>query len=197
VYIVMELVDGPDAETILQTKGPLAVRNAVRLTCHLLTGLEHAHAKGFVHRDIKPANVLVGGAKKGRVVKLADFGLALVFEASRMSGVTMQGDVGGTPAFMAPEQVTHYRDVKPAADQYSAAATLYRLMAGAYVHDFPPTVARQLVHIMTEPTVPIRARRAEVPDGLAAVIQKALSREPGDRYPDVAAFRAALLPFGA
>ena len=70
------------------------------------------------------------------MVKLADFGLARAYDACRLSGLTMQGEVGGTPAFMAPEQVTHYRDVKPAADQYSAAATLYYLLTGQYVYDF-------------------------------------------------------------
>ncbi len=195
VFLVMELVAGPTAEAIVRDKGPMDVKAAVRLTCLLLAGLEHAHAQGYVHRDVKPSNILVGSAAGKRTVKLADFGLARVYESSRLSGLTMQGDVGGTPAFMAPEQVTHYRDVRPAADQYSAAATFYRLLTATYTHDLPRQVVQQLVHLTTEPAVPIGRRRADVADGLAAVIHRALSREPGDRYADVAAFRQALLPW--
>ena len=106
----------------------------------MLAGLAHAHAKGFVHRDIKPSNVLIGRNGTKRVVKLADFGLARVYESSRISGLTMQGEVGGTPAFMAPEQVTHYREVKPTADQYSAAATLYTMLTNRTTHDLPKDI---------------------------------------------------------
>ena len=77
--------------------------------------------RGFVHRDIKPSNILIGSKGTKRVVQLADFGLARAYESSKISGLSMQGEVCGTPAFMAPEQVTHYREVKPAADPYSAA----------------------------------------------------------------------------
>lgn len=92
----------------------------MQLTCRVLAGLAHAHAAGFVHRDIKPANILIGGVKGKRTVKIADFGLARAFQTSQLSEMTLNGDVGGTPAFMAPEQVTHYRDITPLADQYSA-----------------------------------------------------------------------------
>ncbi len=195
IYLVMELATGGSAQQRLDAAGPFAVPTAVRLVCHVLAGLGHAHGSGYVHRDVKPANVLIGGVKGKRTVKVADFGLARAFEASRLSGVTMQGEVGGTPAYMAPEQVTHFREVKPPADQYAAAATLYKLLTGEYVHDLPPRTGDQLVHILTEPPVPIRSRRPDLPEGLAKVIHKALSREPSDRYPDVAAFRAALVPF--
>lgn len=194
-YLVMELVDGPDAGRVLKARGPLPVANAVRIACNVLSGLAHAHAKGIVHRDVKPSNVLVGGPVGGRVVKVADFGLARAYNECKLSGLTMQGEVGGTPAFMAPEQVTHYRSVKPAADQYAAAATLYNLLTDRYPHDLPKDVGKQLVHIITEPVVPVRTRRAELPAELAAVLHRALAREPGARFPDVTAFRTALLPF--
>ena len=132
IFLAMDLVDGPDLGRVLAEQGPQGVRTAVRVICQVLGGLAHAHAKGFVHRDIKPTNVLVGRDGTKRVAKLADFGLARVYEASRLSGLTLQGETGGTPAFMAPEQVTHYRQVRPAADQYSAAAALYKLLTDRY-----------------------------------------------------------------
>jgi pSer/pThr/pTyr-binding forkhead associated (FHA) protein len=195
IYLVMERVGGPDAGRVLKEKGPMAVKTAVRLACHVLAGLGHAHANGFVHRDVKPANVLIGGVKGKRTVKLVDFGLARAYVTSRLSGLTMQGEVGGTPAFMAPEQVTHYREVKPTADQYSAAATLYNLLTGAYPHDLAQDVGQQLVQIITAAPVPLLQRRPDLPPGLAAVVDRALAREPDQRFADVTIFRAALLPF--
>ena len=195
LYLVMELVTGPDLRDRVKERGPMEVKTAVRLTLLALDGLAHAHAKGYVHRDVKPANLLLDGPKARRVVKVADFGLARAYGECHISGLTMQGEVGGTPAFMAPEQVTHYRDVKPPADQYSAAATLYYLLTGQFVLNLEPTTAAQMIQIATEPRVPIRVRRADVPDGLEAVLCKALSLEAKDRYADVTALREALRPF--
>jgi serine/threonine-protein kinase len=96
---------------------------------------------------------------------------------------------------MAPEQVTHYREVKPAADQYSAAATLYYLLSGQYVMDFAPDTTKQMVQIITEERIPIRQRRPEVPEGLGSALQKALAREQDDRFPSVIALREAIRPF--
>ena len=194
-FLAMDLEDGPDLEGWLRERGPQDVPTAVRIVCQMLKGLAHAHQKGYVHWDIKPGNVLIGRGGAGRVAKLADFGLARVYETSRISGVTLQGDIGGTPAYMAPEQVTHYRTVEPAADQYSAAATLYRMLTGFHTHDFPKEIGAQLSHLVAADPVPIRRRRPELPETLADAIHRALSREPEDRYPDVAAFRQQLKRF--
>ena len=191
----MDFVDGPDVTTRLRERGPEDVRTAVRIMCQVLAGLAHAHAKGFVHRDIKPSNILIDSDGAKRRARLADFGLARAYEASQISGLTMQGEVGGTPAFMAPEHVTHYREVKPSADQYAAAATLYNMLTNKRTHDLPQDLAGQLAHIVTAEPVPILERKADIPAGLAAVIHKALSMEPEDRYPDVLALRKELKRF--
>ncbi len=196
IFLSMELMNGPDLDRVLTEQGPLDVRTAARIMCQVLSGLGHAHENGFVHRDIKPANILIHEEGGKKSAKLADFGLARAFEASGLSGLTMQGEVGGTPYFMAPEQVTHYREVKPSADQYSAAATLYTLLTGGHVHDMPAGIAKQLVHLTTADPVPLRSRRADVPDGLAAVVHRALRREPGERWPGVAEMRAELKRWG-
>jgi eukaryotic-like serine/threonine-protein kinase len=192
LYLAMELVDGTDMRQRVKDRGPLDVKASVRLTMHVLDGLAHAHSKGFVHRDVKPGNLLIDGPKKGRMAKLADFGLARAYNECNISGLTMQGEVGGTPGFMAPEQVTHYRDAKPAADQYAAGATLYYLLSGQHVLDFASNATAQLVQIVAEERIPICQRRADVPAGLEAAIMKALSREPENRYHDVAALKEVL-----
>jgi serine/threonine protein kinase len=195
IFLVMDWVDGPDVGARLKATGPVNVRTAVRMVCQMLAGLAHAHAKGIVHRDIKPSNILIGRDGTKRVVKLADFGLARVYESSRISGLTMQGEVGGTPAFMAPEQATHYREAKPTADQYSAAATLYTMLTNRPTHDLPKDIGAQIAHLVTAAPVPITERKPDIPAKLADVIHKALSREPEDRYPDVTAFRQELKRF--
>jgi serine/threonine-protein kinase len=195
LYIIMEWVEGPDLARVVKTRGPLPIRTAVRIVRQLLAGLGHAHAMGYVHRDVKPSNLLAGMSGDQRAVKVADFGLARAYDACQLSGLTFQGDVGGTPAFMAPEQVSHYRDVKPAADQYSAAATLYTLLTGTYVYDFRPDVGEQLIQIMTADPVPLGDRKSDLPAELTAAVMRGLARDPEKRFPDVLAMRDALRPF--
>jgi serine/threonine-protein kinase len=194
LWFAMEYVPGFDTARLLKEQGPQPIKVAVRLICQVLQALEHAHERGFVHRDIKPANILVTDVNGTKTVKLADFGLARVYQTSQLSGLTLSGDVGGTVKFMPPEQITHYREVKPPADQYAAAATLYHLLTGAYVYDFRDAGVAAIAQILEEDPVPIRDRRPEISKQLATVIHRALEREPADRFAGVHAFRQALLP---
>jgi eukaryotic-like serine/threonine-protein kinase len=196
VYFAMEYVTGRDAHQLVrQAGGPLPVGRAVRLTCQMLDALAYAHARRFVHRDIKPSNLLVSGAGAEESLKLADFGLARVYQSSRLSGLTITGDIQGTPAFMPPEQITRYRDVLPASDLYSAGATLYYLLTRKYVYDFPKRVELRILKILEEDPVPIRSRLANLPGRLAEIIDRCLAREPSDRFPDAESLREALMPF--
>jgi serine/threonine protein kinase len=195
LWLAMELIDGTDMRQRVKDRGPMDVKAAVRFAIHVLDGLGHAHGKGYVHRDVKPSNLMIDGPKKARMAKLADFGLARAYDTCNLSGLTMQGEIGGTPGFMAPEQVTHYREVKPAADQYSAAASLYYLLSGQYVMDFASDTTAQMVQIITDDRIPIRQRRPDVPEGLEEAIHKALAREQDERYPNVTALRDAIRPY--
>ena len=198
LYFAMEYVPGTDAKRLLvESGGPLPADQAVAIVCQLLEALEYAHGRRFVHRDIKPANLLITRSGDREVVKLADFGLARVYQASRLSGLTMTGEIAGTPAFIAPEQITHYREALPATDLYAVGATLYNLLTDRYVYDFPPgrAEAKYLMILQNEP-VPIQARRPDIPRNLAAVIRRALAREPKDRFPDASAMRSQLRSIG-
>jgi serine/threonine-protein kinase len=198
LYFAMDYVPGTDADGLLRAfGGPLPTGRAVDLACQSLAALSYAHARGVVHRDIKPSNLLVAEAAGRPVLKVADFGFARLYLDSPLSGLTVAGTVGGTSEYLAPEQISNFRDARPSADQYAAGATLYYLLTGHKVYDFPATVERQLLMILQEDPVPIGARRRDIPAALAAVVHRALARDPAARFPDVDAFRAALAPFRA
>ena len=195
VYLAMEFIDGIDLATLIKRSGPLPVDRAAQITCRLLEGLQYAHDRRFVHRDIKPANILGIAASGDEGIKLADFGLARVYQESKLSGLTLQGDIGGTIAFAAPEQITQFRETLPASDQYSAAATLYMLLTGRCIYDFPAALNGQVLMVIQEDPIPIQSRRPDLPDDLSKIIHRALNRDPASRYPDVSSMRKALLPF--
>jgi hypothetical protein len=194
-YFAMDYVRGTDAGKLLKSQGPITIGRAVGLVCQLLEALEYAHARGFVHRDIKPSNMLVTDVDGREVVMLADFGLARVYHGSVLSGLTMTGDVGGTTAFMPPEQISNFREAKPPADQYAAGATLYKLLTGKFIFDLPKEFEKQLLMIMQEPPVAIQKRRPDIPRELAIVIHRSLAKNPEKRFTDVKAMRLALSAF--
>jgi serine/threonine-protein kinase len=193
LYVVIEHVNGANGRQIVQHRGPLSVRTAVVMVAHALTGLGRLHARGKVHRDVKPTNLLVGTSGEKKVVKVTDFGLARAYHDANLGGTALWGEVGGIPAFTAPELITHPRTSGPAADQYSAAATLYYLLTGSPPHDLPENPARALATILSQDPVPIRERRADLPEALAVAIQMALHRDPEARYPRAENFRQALV----
>jgi serine/threonine-protein kinase len=195
LFFAMDYVQGTDAARLLKASGPFAVGRAAGLVCQLLDALDYAHSRRFVHRDIKPANLLVAQEGGRELLKLADFGLARVYQSSKLSGLTLDGQLGGTVAFMAPEQVTHFREARPPVDQYAAGASLYNLLTGRYPYDLAPTLQQQIAQILQQDPVPVRTRRPELPPGLADLVQRTLAREPQARFADVGAMRRALLPF--
>ncbi len=196
LFFAMDFIGGRDAARILKDYGgPLPIPRAVGLVYQLLDALEYAHGKGFVHRDIKPANMLVTEVDGKEVAKLLDFGLARVYQTSQLSGLTMTGDLGGTVAFMAPEQITHYREAKPPVDQYAAGATLYNLLTNKFPYDLPRHVQQQILMVLQNPVVPLQSRRPDVPKDLADIVHRSMAREPAERFPDVGAMRQALLRF--
>jgi tRNA A-37 threonylcarbamoyl transferase component Bud32 len=193
LYLVMDYVAGCDAKQLVQShESPLPYDRVWRIVQPVLDGLEFAHHKGFVHRDIKPSNVLVFSTPQGEASKLADFGLARVYRDSPLSGLTLTGDICGTPAFMAPEQITNARGAGPAADQYSAACLVYYLLTKSHIHDFTVNVQATLQKILFSRPIPLAERRPGASAALEGVLRKAMSHEPSDRFPGIAAFSTSL-----
>jgi serine/threonine-protein kinase len=198
LYLAMENIAGTDAHRLMRQKGRLGVRAAVSIIAQVLRGLHYAHGLGIVHRDIKPSNILLaapGKAAPAARVKLADFGLARVYQASTMSGLTIQGQIGGSLAFAAPEQLLDFRNVDPRGDIYSVAATLYSLLTGQTIYPFAGALHEKIVMILQEDPTPIQDHRPGLPAKLAAVIHRGLARNPDDRISSAQGFYAMLQPF--
>jgi serine/threonine-protein kinase len=195
-YFAMEFVRGTDAAQLLKKRGPLPLELALGLMDQAMKGASYAHSHNIVHRDIKPANLLIALKDRKGVVKLADFGLARAYQGSQLGGLTTSAQVLGTLGFMPPEQVLDSREATPLTDQYALASTLYFLLTGQYVLDFPSNnYCEGLRMVLEEQRVPILKRRKDIPKPLAAVIQRGLELKPASRYPDVEALRQALRPF--
>ena len=186
-YLVMELVRGQTLADLIERHGPLEIDEVVGITAGVLQGLEAAHRAGMVHRDVKPGNVLLpddGG------VKLSDFGIAKVLD-DEGADVTMAGVLMGTPTYLAPELLAG-DPPSPASDVYGVGCLLYAQLTGDPPFTRGDAMAIAYAH-RNEAVPPIDSRRADVPEDLAAVVMRALAKEPGDRYPSAIAMRTALL----
>ena len=193
LYFAMNYFAAPNAAALLSQQGPLPIFTAVEVACQVLEALEYAHERRYVHRDIKPANVLIDVSDSSINVQLADFGLARVYQTSRMSGITMQGDVGGSLAFAPPEHLTDYRNAAPAGDLYSVGAMLYTLLTDEFIYEFPDSIAKAVLVVLQTDPVPIQERRDDLPDDLVAIIRRSLDREATNRFASATEMRAALM----
>jgi serine/threonine-protein kinase len=191
IYFVMEYVEGPDLDNRLLALGrPYEVGEARRIAVSALRGLEHIHERGMVHRDVKPRNIVLAPTGEAKIL---DFGLTKSFLTAGLSiySFTKSNTVKGTPYYMAPEQYTEFRYVKPPADVYSFGATLYFMLARETIFD--PWLREDTVTLtLYREPVPVRQRNPEVPEWLAKVIHKCLEKSPEMRYPDARALREAI-----
>lgn len=205
-YFVSEYVAGGDLEARLAVGGGrLEPAAAAAVLLDALAGLARVHAAGFVHRDLKPSNILLAGGAPGGgrddpgppVAKIADFGLSKPFGRDEEGGATRTGETLGTVLYMAPEQVRDFRGAGPRADLYSLAVAAYRSLTGLFPFRAQPGIGRSglrgyLEALLEEPPVPLAERAEGLPRGFCEAVDRALAKDPGDRWPDARAFRRAL-----
>jgi serine/threonine protein kinase len=178
-FLVMEYVDGASLQEMVKRAGPLDPVRAAHYIRQAALGLDHAHAAGLVHRDIKPGNVLVD---RGGTVKVLDMGLARFFnDEEDILTKKYDENVLGTADYLAPEQALDSHSVDIRADIYSLGATFYFCLTGRTPFN-EGTVAQKLIWHQTRQPKPIRTLRAEVPEGLVAVIDKMMAKDPSQRY---------------
>ncbi|MFL5970030.1 MAG: protein kinase domain-containing protein [Gaiellaceae bacterium] len=183
-YIVFEYIDGENLKELVVRKGRLDVREALEIADEVARGLAFAHQQGVIHRDVKPQNVLLNG--DGRA-KVTDFGIARTLD---VDGMTQTGTVLGTSNYIAPEQASGER-VDVQSDVYALGVVLYELLAGDVPFPGESFVAVAMKHVH-EPPPNLLDVRKDVPLRVAAAVDRALEKDPEQRFPTMDAFAAEL-----
>ncbi|WP_437316156.1 serine/threonine-protein kinase [Sorangium sp. So ce385] len=178
--MVTELLKGEDLGSLLDQVGKLPLPTAITISRQVCRGLAAAHAAGVVHRDLKPSNLFLVRREGGSIhVKILDFGVAKVLDGADL---TRTGSVVGTPQYMAPEQARGSADVDSRADIYAVGAVLYRMLTGE--RPFPEEEpARTMIRLLTEDPRRPRDIDKNIPEGLEALVQRAMARTREDRPP--------------
>jgi serine/threonine-protein kinase len=183
-FIVFEYVEGENLKEHLVRAGRLDLREALEIALEVARGLAFAHEQGLIHRDVKPQNVLLNG--DGRA-KVTDFGIARTVD---VDGMTQTGTVLGTSNYIAPEQASGHQ-VDAHSDVYALGAVLYELLAGEVPFQGDSFVAVAMKHIH-EPAPNLLDVRQDVPLRVAAAVDRALEKDPEQRFPTMDAFAAEL-----
>ena len=181
-YMVMEYAPGKGMDRWMRTEA-LTTDRILRVTAQILSALTEAHSHGIVHRDLKPENMIISPkANDPDRVKLLDFGIARIVEEGSQRGITREGEVFGTPHYMAPEQAQGKKDIGPPADIYAVGIMLWEMLCGRCPFDAQTPLAVLFMHI-NDPIPELTPREGLViPAGLPEVIGKATSKEPQNRY---------------
>ncbi len=172
-FIAMEYVKGTDLKRLMQTQGRLDLKFVLDIVAQIADGLDYAHSKGVVHRDIKPANIILTEDKQA---KITDFGIARI----DASNLTTEGQLLGTPNYMAPEQIQG-KEVDHRADIFSLGVMFYELVTGK--KPFQGENLTQVTHrIVFDPFPDPKRFVPGLPDSLVRVMSRALAKEPEERY---------------
>lgn len=192
-YLVTEFVDGTDLSKLVQTNGPVSVRDACHIISQAAEALSAAHAQGFIHRDIKPSNLMLTA---GGQVKLLDLGLTRLVSdnESLTTELTEAGNTFGTPDYMAPEQWEDAREADPRTDLYALGCTLFFLLIGRApfaIDRYRSAYNKMKAHSDAE--IPDATNlREDIPAELAAVIRKLLAKRREDRFQTAAELSLAI-----
>jgi eukaryotic-like serine/threonine-protein kinase len=192
-FLVMEYAEGTNLQQLVRQLGPLPIGRAVDYTIQAACGLHHAHQHGLIHRDVKPSNLLL---ERNGQIKLLDLGLARFFaDATDQLTQELGGrNLIGTADFLSPEQAMDSQCADARSDLYSLGASLYFMLAG-HAPFRATTVAEKLMQHQHERPAPIRENRPGVPVELAAVVDRAMAKNPNSRYSSCLDLIDALMPF--
>ncbi len=182
----MEYIETTDLMPLLADQAAdVRIKTATWVISRVLQAVHYAHTSGIVHRDIKPGNILAYREGKRLQIKLADFGLAKVYQDAGLSAMTNERSVRGTLAYMAPEQFRNSRDAGPSVDLFACGSCLFRLLTG------------EVPNVVLKParTEEVLSAATSLPDSLKDVLRRSIASNPADRYESAEAMVSALLPF--
>jgi serine/threonine-protein kinase len=198
-YMVMEYLAGVDLGQVLRNQGSLGVADAMSMVMQVCEAIAEAHVLGIIHRDLKPSNLFVTTRRDGtQFVKVLDFGISKTVDfntppASR-ENLTASGLVMGSPGYMSPEQLRSAKGVDARSDIWSLGVILYELLTGEAPFT-GETLGDTFARIISENPIPIRQRRRDVPEGLAAVVMRCMERDIDRRIQTVGELAVKLAPF--
>jgi serine/threonine-protein kinase len=193
LYYAMELLEGMDADTLVERFGPLPAARVVSILLQVCDSLEEAHEAGMVHRDIKPTNLfLCRLGKQADFVKVLDFGLVKAIVTPDRTQLTMVGETSGTPAFMSPEQVRGEPDVDFRADIYSLGCVAYFLLTGELVFNELSAMGAALAHVEKTPVPPSYRSELPIPESLERIVMACLEKRREFRPASIAELRRLL-----
>jgi serine/threonine-protein kinase len=174
-YIVMELVDGTDLKKIIKAEAPLSIDRVLDMGIQVCSGVGYAHRSGLVHADVKPQNILVNSED---VVKVTDFGIAQALSDTQPQ--QRAEVVWGSPHYFAPEQARGEQPT-PAADVYAIGIVLFEMLTGRLPFSGANQQELAMAHIRDQPPLASEVN-PKVPESLAKIVHKVMSKEPNERY---------------
>ena len=195
-FYVMEFLHGLNLDDLVGRHGPMPPGRVIYLLRQACLALAEAHGAGLIHRDLKPSNIVV--ARRGRrhdFVKLVDFGLVELTGEQHEPGPTHERAVGGTPQYMAPEQIARDRALDRRCDLYALGGVAYTLLTGR-----PPFEGETATEVMNahvrDPVVPPSRHRADIPSDLEQVVLRCLAKDPDGRFQGAEELETALSACG-
>ncbi len=192
-YIVMPYCSGGNLAELLSRNGTIQLRRALKLLDRLLAGLEYAHQLGIVHRDLKPCNILLGKDSRGKYrPMISDFGLAKFYQLAGDSGMTTNGTVGGSWAYMPREQLTNFRFVTPQSDVWSMGAILYECLTGQLPRGPSPKKDPYLAVLNADVIPIVNLLGQRITSRVSRFVMKCLAIDLDERFADASQMRVAL-----
>ena len=194
VFLAMELIEGESLQELLARKKTLPLSECAVIAGQVADALQAAHAAGIVHRDLKPGNIMLArGQGRAPIVKVVDFDIAKGSAEGEASDLTRMGFVIGTPEYMSPEQLTA-DTLDGRSDIYSLGMVLFRMLTGALPFASNTSREAMVLRLTQEPrTLQTVLPEVMFPAAVQTVVDRALARDPENRYPDARTFGEALL----